>query len=63
MPKIKCSICAKIIESKHVHDCVYCNCSNQTSIDGGNEYTRIGGKDLSKILVLKNGKWKQLDFS
>lgn len=31
-----------IIESKNLHDCVSCKCV-ACSIDGGNQYTRIGG--------------------
>ena len=31
-----------IIESKNLHDCISCKCG-ACSIDGGNQYTRIGG--------------------
>lgn len=40
--KIKCLKCNDIIESKNLHDCVSCKCG-ACSIDGGNQYTRIGG--------------------
>lgn len=40
--KIKCLKCNDIIESLSVHDFKYCKCG-ACSIDGGNEYTRIGG--------------------
>jgi hypothetical protein len=31
-----------------------CECENQTFVDGGDVYVRVGGKELSKIQVLKN---------
>ena len=40
--KIKCLKCNDIIESLSVHDYKKCKCG-ACSIDGGNEYTRIGG--------------------
>ena len=49
--KIKCLICGDIIESKSVHDLVYCKCES-CHIDGGNEYLHFGGKDFSKILII-----------
>lgn len=35
--KIKCKNCGDIIESKHVHDFVWCNCG-QCAVDGGHSY-------------------------
>jgi len=52
--RIKCLCCEKIIESKSVHDFVTCGCENETFVDGGCEYTRIGGKDLSKIVFIRD---------
>lgn len=40
--KIRCLKCNDIIESLSVHDFKYCKCG-ACSIDGGNDYTRIGG--------------------
>ena len=40
--KIRCLKCNDIIESKDLHDCISCICG-ACSIDGGNQYTRIGG--------------------
>ena len=40
--KIRCLNCNDIIESKDLHDCVSCKCG-ACSIDGGKQYTRIGG--------------------
>jgi len=49
MATIKCKKCGAVLTSKFVHDFQQCGCSNETFIDGGNEYTRIGGVDLNLI--------------
>jgi len=54
MSVVKCLQCGKIMWSQHRHDFIQCSCDNETFVDGGDVYTRIGGKDLSKIKVLKN---------
>ena len=41
---IRCKKCGDIIKSTHVHDFVMCSC-RACFIDGGDEYTRIGGWD------------------
>ena len=46
---IKCLVCNTTLESKHRHDFVMCQCPNQTFVDGGLSYNRVGGKDLSLI--------------
>ena len=46
---VKCLVCNTILESKHRHDFVMCPCPNQTFIDGGLSYNKVGGKDLSLI--------------
>lgn len=51
-----CLSCGTILHSKHRHDFVACDCSNQTFIDGGNEYSRRGGVNLSLICKCKNLK-------
>lgn len=48
--KFRCLNCNDIIESKDLHDCVSCKCG-ACSIDGGKQYTRIGGN--FKPLYLK----------
>lgn len=40
--KIRCKKCGDVLQSKHVHDFVMCKCKS-CFIDGGDEYTRIGG--------------------
>ena len=36
---IKCKHCGDIIESKHVHDFVFCKCG-AVAVDGGHEYLK-----------------------
>lgn len=40
--KIRCLKCNDIIESLSIHDKKVCKCG-ACFIDGGNEYTRVGG--------------------
>ena len=53
MGKVKCLACGEILESKSVHDFQACSCPQHTFVDGGDEYTRIGGQDLDMIEVLE----------
>lgn len=46
---IQCLSCTEVLESRHRHDFVQCTCSNQSFVDGGLAYTRVGGVDLSLI--------------
>ena len=46
---IKCLMCNTILESKHRHDFVMCQCPNETTCDGGLEYQRTLAVDLSLI--------------
>ena len=39
---IKCLVCEDTIESKHVHDFVWCSCK-KVAVDGGLDYQRILG--------------------
>lgn len=55
--KVKCLSCGQELESKYVHDFQMCNCPNQTFTDGGNEYHRRGGMDLSKIAIWHDGEY------
>lgn len=43
----------KILVSFDRHDYKVCGCPNETMIDGGHDYLRCGGKDMSKIMVLE----------
>ena len=46
---IKCLQCNTVLESKHRHDFQCCGCENQTFVDGGYDYSRVGGKDFDLI--------------
>jgi len=52
MGKVKCLECGTVLESKFRHDFQACDCPQHTFVDGGSDYTRIGGKDLDKIEIL-----------
>lgn len=52
--KIRCLKCNDVIESKHVHDLKKCKCGT-CFIDGGDEYTRVGGNLDDIILINKDG--------
>lgn len=56
--KIRCLKCNDIIESKDLHDCVSCKCGD-CSIDGGNQYTRIGG-DTNYINIVYEYEMEKL---
>ncbi len=56
--KIKCLVCGDELESKSVHDFRMCCCDNQSFVDGGHEYQRVGGVDLTKISVWSNTEGK-----
>ena len=60
--KIRCLKCNDVIESKNLHDCISCKCG-ACSIDGGNQYTRIGGDSHYINLVSENGTEKILEES
>lgn len=55
-----CLACGDKLISYHHHDYVTCNCSNQTSCDGGLSYERFGGKDLE--LVKSNSVYSDAPF-
>jgi len=60
--KIKCLKCKDIIESLSMHDFKYCKCG-ACSIDGGNEYTRIGGDFKYIRLVYDDGSEEKMDIN
>ena len=51
---VRCCGCGIVMESKYRHDFVICKCANETFVDGGHDYQRIGGVDLSKIEIWNN---------
>ena len=42
-------MCNTILESKHQHHFVECGCKNQTFVDGGLMYSRVGGVNLDLV--------------
>lgn len=44
---IHCLDCDEVIFSSYRHDCAWCTCGN-AMIDGGHDYVRSGGKDLTR---------------
>ena len=46
---VRCLSCNTELESKHRHDFQCCGCENQTFVDGGYDYSRVGGKDFDLI--------------
>lgn len=46
---IKCLVCNTILESKHQHNFRSCGCRNQSFVDGGLMYSRVGGVDLDLV--------------
>ena len=52
--KIRCLKCNDIIKSNDLHDCVSCKCG-ACSIDGGNQYSRIG-EDFNYINIINEDR-------
>jgi len=50
MSKAQCLDCEDIIESKHRHDFVRCECG-KSFLDGGDSYIRAGGS----IVIIQDG--------
>ena len=46
---VGCLSCNTELESKYRHDFQCCGCENQTFVDGGYDYSRVGGKDFDLI--------------
>ena len=56
MNKIKCLECGEEMVSTHRHDFVSCSCPNGSFVDGGDSYVRIGGVDLTKVVIWNEEK-------
>jgi hypothetical protein len=50
--RVKCLYCGTVLESTSVHDFEACGCPNNTFTDGGLDYQRYGGIDMSVVKVL-----------
>lgn len=52
MGAVRCLACGKVLISRSRHDYVTCGCPQSTMVDGGDDYQRTGGKEMSKVQVL-----------
>lgn len=59
--KVKCLRCGAILESKHRHDFQQCDCPNQTFTDGGLDYIRRGGVDISLVKDISDLKFTKVE--
>jgi hypothetical protein len=53
-----CFLCGTLLESKSVHDFVYCRCGN-LSVDGGLEYIKRG----IEVITVRHGLPTYLELS
>lgn len=61
LPGIMCGSCGDVLLSIDRHHFNQCSCQNETYLDGGAVYQRIGGADLSKVVhVLVDMKSKAI---
>lgn len=47
--RVQCKSCGEVLTSYNRHDYKTCGCENETMVDGGTDYQRYGGKDLSLV--------------
>ena len=47
--RVQCKNCGDVLTSYNRHDYKTCGCENETMVDGGTDYQRYGGKDLSLV--------------
>ena len=47
--RVQCRDCGEVWTSYHRHDYKTCGCTNETMVDGGNEYQRYGGLNLDLV--------------
>lgn len=60
--KCQCRKCNDIIESKSVHDFVWCKCG-AIFTDGGNVYVRRGAVDFDDIIDLTEERYETYEVS
>jgi hypothetical protein len=51
-PAVLCTVCDTVLYSQNTHDYHECGCSNETHVDGGRDYIRYAGMDLSLVKLL-----------
>lgn len=47
--RVQCRECGEVLTSYHRHDYKTCSCTNETMVDGGNDYQRYGGLNLDLV--------------
>lgn len=47
--RVKCKACDQVLTSHYGHDYKTCSCPNETMVDGGNNYQRYGGVNLTLV--------------
>jgi hypothetical protein len=47
--RVQCKACDEILTSYYGHDYKTCSCPNETMVDGGNNYQRYGGVNLTLV--------------
>jgi hypothetical protein len=58
--KAQCKKCGDIIESKHVHDFVSCDCG-EISVDGGHDYLKRSAYDFDNVIELSEVTEDEID--
>jgi hypothetical protein len=57
LSSVRCRACGLTLVSTHRHDFRRCGCPQNTFVDGGATYLRIGGRDLQLVAVLVDPEW------
>jgi len=52
MNKARCKLCGTIVESKHRHDLVWCECG-EIAVDGGNDYHKGTAKNMENFIRIR----------
>ena len=47
--RVQCRECGEVLTSYNRHDYKTCSCTNETMVDGGNDYQRYGGLNLDLV--------------
>ncbi len=47
--RVQCKACGEVLTSYYGHDYKTCSCPNETMVDGGNNYQRYGGVNLTLV--------------
>ncbi len=50
---VQCLSCKLVLYSINRHHCHTCGCPNETMVDGGKDYLKCGGKDMTKVKLVR----------